>query len=219
LIERWGIYPIPTLPTYRLSGAKNPRNQGRDKQYAAARAKVLELAREHTEMRQADIAEFVGMSSSFVECALRAAGIKSAYKGGFHPKAAASREEAIGQYAREHPEETQGEIGKHFGISACRVSTIMCRLNIKRMETKTEVRGGHVLERRPWWSDLQYAWEIRLCRMGLGMRRGEQRLIYVGGVQEVEMAMRGFENEAGKGIEESRQHEHGHRTPVLFSEY
>src|SRR5580704_13804510 len=106
-----------------------------------ARAKVLELAREHTEMRQAEIAEAVGMSDSFVECTLRAAGIRSSYRGGHHPEVAASRETAICQYAHEHPEDKQSDIGKHFNISACRVSTILCSHNIK----KSGATGGHPL--------------------------------------------------------------------------
>jgi hypothetical protein len=86
---------------------------------------------------------------------------------------------AVVEYAKKHPEMLQDEIGEVFGLTQSHVSKI---LREGGASNPHRARGGAVCRRKPGQTRLEYEWEVRLSREGLGMDRGlkiaEQRILY-----------------------------------------
>jgi hypothetical protein len=85
---------------------------------------------------------------------------------------------AVVKYAQKHPEAVQVAIGKHFGITQGSVGRILRAAG----ETNTHRGVCHRSTPKNGQSKQEFAWEKKLCQLGLGMDRGmrlgRQRIFY-----------------------------------------
>jgi hypothetical protein len=72
------------------------------------------------------------------------------------------------KFAKEHPEMVQAEIAEHFGLTQSQISKIL------RVSGVSNRYRGRVRRRCNGQTSVEFEWEQRLSRLGLGMERGSR---------------------------------------------